>query len=287
VSFKFRLTRLAREKPRGIGHEVSEYKRRMRRVSLVVTFLAVFCIAIVVSFYFEAFFSGSGGVSVRVPSNGNSLGGTVSDGGFRAVVVDALYGNYSNDAFTDYVGRTLRGTGFCVDFFEAGVVTVDFLERFPSGYKLVIFRVHSALSSMGELYLFTAEPYVGDQYVDEQGFGLVRGTYADDGSRPVFGVDWGFVRRLMAGRFNGSVVVVMGCNGARDRLMTDVFLDQGAVGYVGFDGPVLLSHSDEAIMHLVEEVYVGKQPLKKAVDDTNTIVGADPVSGSMLKCFAR
>jgi len=283
----FHLVRLAREKPWSIGREVSEYKRRIRRVSLVVIFLAVFCIAIVVSFYFEGFFSGSGGVSVRVPSNGNSLGGTLSDGGLRAVVVDALYGDYSNDAFTDYVNKTLRGAGFSVDFFEAGVVTVDFLERFPSGYKLVIFRVHSALLFTGELYLFTAEPYVGDRYVGEQGFRLVKEAIADDGSGPVFGVDWGFVRRLMAGRFNGSVVVVMGCNGARDRLMADEFLSQGAVGYVGFDGPVLLSHSDEAIMHLVGEVYAAGQPLKKAVDDTNNAVGWDPVSGSMLKCFAH
>jgi hypothetical protein len=259
----------------------------MRRVSVVVTFLAVFCIAIVVSFYFEGFFSGSGGVSVRVPSSGNSLGGSVSDGGLRAVVVDALSGNYSSDEFTGYVNRTLRGAGFSVDFFEAGVVSVDFLERFPVGYELVIFRVHSALSSTGELYLFTAEPYVGGRYVGEQGFGLVKEAYADDGSGPVFGVDWGFVRRLMAGRFNGSVVVVMGCDGAGDRLMADEFLSQGAVGYVGFDGPVLLSHSDEAIMHLVGELYAAGQPLKRAVDDTNNAVGADPVSGSMLMCFAR
>ncbi len=281
----FRLVRLAREKPRGIGREISEYKRRMRRVSVVVTFLAVFCIVIVVSFYFEGFFSGS--VSVRVPSNGNTLGGSVNDDGLRAVVVDALSGNYSNDEFTGYVNGTLRGAGFSVDFFEAGVVSVDFLERFPVGYELVIFRVHSALSFTGELYLFTAEPYVSDRYVSEQGFRLVKEAYADDGSGPVFGVDWGFVRKLMPGRFNGSVVVVMGCDGARDRLMADEFLSQGAVGYVGFDGSVLLSHSDGAIMHLIGEVYVGKQPLKKAVDDTNNAVGADPVSGSMLMCFAH
>lgn len=285
MSCIFRLVQLAREKPRSIGREVSEYKRRMRRASVVVTFLAVFCIVIIVSFYFEGFFSGSAGV--RAPSNDNSLGGTVSDDRLRAVVVDALYGNYSNDEYTRYVNGTLRGAGFSVDFFEAGVVTVDFLERFPVGYELVIFRMHSALSSTKELYLFTAEPYVGDRYVSEQGFRLVKEAYADDGSGPVFGVDWGFVRRLMAGRFNGSVVVVMGCDGARDQLMADEFLNQGAVGYVGFDGPVLLSHSDEAIMHLVGEVYVGKQPLKKAVDDTNSVVGTDPVFGSMLKCFAR
>jgi hypothetical protein len=285
VNCMFRLVRLAREKPRSIGREISEYKRRMRRVSVVVTFLAVFCIAIVASFYFEGFFSGS--VSVRAPSNGNSLGGSVSDDRLRAVVVDALSGNYSNDAFTGYVNRTLRGAGFSVDFFEASVVSVDFLERFPSDYKLVIFRVHSALSSTGELYLFTAEPYVGDRYVGEQGFGLVKEAIADDGSGPVFGVDWGFVRRLMAGRFNGSVVVVMGCNSARDRRMADEFLNQGAVGYVGFDGPVLLSHSDEAVMHLVGELYAAGQPLKKAVEDTNSMVGADPVSGSILMCFAR
>jgi hypothetical protein len=217
------------------------------------------------------------------------LGGSVNDNSTRtslkAALIDALSNSSVNEEFSDSLNRTLQEAGFGFDVYRGSEVTVDFLERFAGGYKLVIFRVHSALSSDKQLYLFTAEPYSSEKYSQEQYFLLVKEAYATESSQPVFAVNWGFVKRLMTGEFNGTLVVVMGCDGASDPLIAQEFVSQGAAGYVGWSGPVLLSHSDKAVLHLVEDLYVGRQPLKEAVDDTNSQVGRDPASGSVLECY--
>ena len=275
-------------KPRGIKREVAEYKRKMRTVYTLVTFLLIVCLIAAVSFYVEGFYGGpvlrrdSGGN----PNAGESLGGSVKNGLPKAALIDALSNTSADEVFDDTLNRTLQSAGFGVDFYGAERVTVSFLENFPSGYKLVIFRVHSALASYKDLYLFTAEPYSSGNYSAEQSFLLVKEAYATESSQPVFAVNWGFVERLMTGRFNGTLVVVMGCDGANDVLMSQEFMNQGAVGYVGWNGSVLLSHSDEAILRLVSDVYVSKLSLKEAVNDTNSQVGPDPASGSILECQA-
>jgi hypothetical protein len=262
----------------GTIREVSAQKRKMRTVYTVLTLLLIVCLIVAVFFYSEGFFAGS-------PRADGSLGGSVKDGVLRAALIDALSNASVGEEFADAVNRTLHGAGFVVDVYQGSEVTVDFLEKFAGGYKLVIFRVHSALSFGGQLYLFTAEPYSGEKYSEEQYYCLAKEAYATDSSQPVFSVNWGFVKRLMAGEFNGTLVVVMGCDGASDSRIAEEFVNQGAVGYVGWNGSVLLSHSDEAVLHLVEDLYVGKQPLKMAVDDTNSRVGRDPASGSVLECF--
>lgn len=273
-------------RPKETKGEVAAYKKRMRTVSTVGFFLAVFCVIVIVSFYAEGFFAGP---SLPTNSTGKSMGGSVADNGTgaspRAVLIDALSNVSENGDFADSVNMTLHEAGFSVDVYRGGEVSVDFLEKFVGGYKLVIFRVHSALSSDNQLYLFTAEPYSKERYSQEQYFLLVKEAYATESSQPVFAVNWGFVKRLMTGEFNGSLVVVMGCDGASDPLISREFVNQGAVGYVGWSGPVLLSHSDEAVLRLVEDLYVGRQPLKEAANDTNSQVGPDPVSGSVLECY--
>lgn len=48
-----------------------------------------------------------------------------------------------------------------------------------------------------------------------------------------------FIKRLMTGKFNGTLVITMGCNGASDSWMTEEFINQGAIGYVGWTGAVV------------------------------------------------
>jgi hypothetical protein len=262
-------------------------RRKMRAVYAGITLLLVVCLIIGALFYSEGFFAGPNArtVSTGGVDDGKSLGGTVKDNAPKAVVIDALSEAGAYDEFDDSVNRTLRQAGFAVDVYQGSKVTVDFLEKFQGDYKLVIFRVHSALSSDKQLYLFTAEPYSSEKYSQEQYFLLVKEAYATESSQPVFAVNWGFVKRLMTGDFNGTIVVVMGCDGMDDPLIAKEFCNQGAVGYAAWNGPVLLSHSDEATLHLIEDLYVSKQPLQESVNDTNRQVGGDPASGSTLECY--
>jgi hypothetical protein len=277
----FRLTRHqeVKNEPRGTKSEVSTYKKRVRIVSSVVTLIIVFSFIVVVSYYLVGYFTGSG-------STINQTGGNLSGNSLKAALIDALYSTHPNEEFTKSFDKSLLEAGFEVDIYQGRIVTVDFLKKLASGYKLIILRMHSALSTSNELYLFTAEPYSAAKYVQERNVRLVKEAYASEDSESVFAVNWGFIKRLMTGKFDGALVIAMGCDGALDPLMAQEFINQGAVGFIAWNGPVLLSHSDNATLYLIQALYVEKLVLEEAVGKTTTQIGEDPHWDTVLKCYA-
>jgi len=274
----FRIYERIKKKPKGTGKEASAYNSRMRTISTAVSFIIIFSFIFVVSYYAVGYFS-SPNLAM------DETGGNFSDNSPKVALIDALYGNYPNVEFTKSVNKTLQEVGFKVDIYQGTQVTVDFLKKLNSGYRLIILRMHSALSTNNELYLFTAEPYSAGKYTQEQYFRLVKEAYATEDSQSVFAVNWGFIKRLMTGKFNGTLVIAMGCDGDRDPLMAEEFMNQGAVGYVGWTGPVLLSHSDKAILYLIQALYIEKLSLEEAVEKTNNQIGKDPNWNTILKCY--
>ena len=277
----FRLARHQKVKnePRGTKNEVSAYKKRVRIVSSVVTLIIVFSFIVVVSYYLVGYFTGSG-------STINQTSGNLSGNLLKAALIDALYSTHPNEEFTRSFNKSLLEAGFEVDIYQGRIVTVDFLKKLASGYKLIILRMHSALSTNNELYLFTAEPYSVGKYVQEQYFRLVKEAYASEDSESVFAVNWGFIKRLMTGKFDGALVIAMGCDGALDPLMSQEFINQGAVGFIAWNGPVLLSHSDNATLYLIQALYVEKLVLEEAVGKTTTQIGEDPHWDTVLEYYA-
>lgn len=273
----------SRDRPKGIKQEVLAYKKKMRKVYTLATFSAIICIGIIIG----ASLSMQGPpatADVQKSKTDQIMGGSVIDNSHTAALIDPLYATDPDADFTNSLNKTLQEEGITLDAYEGATVTVDFLEKLEGGYKLLILRMHSALSSTEELYLFTAEPYDSGKYTQEQQFQLVKEAYATASTQPVFAVNWGFVERLMTGKFNGTTVIVMGCDGADDPLISEEFIKQGAVGYVGWNGPVLLSYSDSATLKLVQDLVLKNQTLTDAVADTNVQVGPDPASGSTLEC---
>jgi hypothetical protein len=267
----------AKNKPEGIRREVFAYKKRVGIIS-VVTLVIIFSLIIVVSYYLLGYFAGP-------KSTIEETGGNPSDNSLRVALIDALFSSYPNEEFTRSVNKTLRQAGFEVDIYQGKEVTVDFLKRLTGGYKVVILRMHSALSTSNELYLFTAEPYSVGKYAQEQYFRLVKEAYPTEESQSVFAVNWGFIKRLMTGKFNGTLVIAMGCDGAVDPWMAQEFINQGAIGYVAWNGPVLLSHSDEAILYIIQALYMEKLPLEEAVEKTDSQIGEDPNWGAVLDYY--
>jgi hypothetical protein len=264
------------KKPRGIRREVYADKERMRRIYTIITFLIIISLIILTSYYVATCFVGSN--SSTNENDGNSV---LS---LKAALIDALYDTLPNAEFTTSLTETLQEAGLEVDVFQGTEVTVDFLKTMSSGYNLVILRMHSALHD-GQLYLFTAEPYSVGKYTQEQQFQLVKKAYVTEESQPVFAVNWGFIKRCMAGKFNGTLVIAMGCDGARDPLIIDEIMNQGAVGYISWNGPVLIFHSDKATLHLAEDLYLAKLSVIEAIEGTNNQVGADPEHGTILEYY--
>ena len=274
--FRFARHRRVKNRPKGTKNEVSVYKKRVRIIFSLVTLVIVFSFILVVFCYLVGYFPGP-------ESTIDEIYGNSSDNSLKAAFIDSLYGTHPNVEFTRSLNKTLREVGFKVDIYQGKEVTVEFLKKMTGGYRLIILRMHSALSANKELYLFTAEPYSAGKHVQEQYFRLVKEAYATEDSQPVFAVNWGFITRLMTGKFNGTLVIAMGCDGALDPLMAQEFINQGATGYVAWNGPVLLFHSDKAILYLIQVLYMEKLSLEETAGKTNNQIGKDPYWGTILE----
>lgn len=271
---------MSKSRREGIKKEILRHKKRMRIISTISTFVAICAFAIVIAYYSLGYFTESGSNSVNYPTEASSL-----DNQLKAALIDALYNSYPNVEFTESVNKSLRLAGFKVDIHQGEEVTVDFLKNLQNGYKLIIFRMHSALSNDNELFLFTAEPYSTEKYVQEQYFRIVKKAYATDDSQPVFAVNWGFIKKCMTEKFKDTLIVLMSCDSANDPQLLKEFVNQGAIGCVGWNGPVLLAHSDRAVSHFIEALYLRKLSLNEALNDTNNVVGMDPFSNSVLLAY--
>ena len=275
----FHVTKHGRsgKKPKGIRREVYADKKRMRNIYTVITLLIIIFLVILVSYYLANYFVGSNSVNHE---NSDDSG----DNLLKAALIDGLYTTLPNDEFTRSLTETLREADFEVDVFQGAEVTVDFLKSVSNGYKLVILRMHSALHD-DQLYLFTAEPYSVGKYTQEQQFQLVKEAYATEESQPVFAVNWDFIKRCMTGKFNDTLVIAMGCDGTRDQVIIEEIMNQGAVGYISWNGPVLISHSDVTTLHLAEALYLENLPAEEAIERTNNQIGADPEWGAVLEYY--
>ena len=194
---------------------------------------------------------------------------TSSPNGLRAVLIDGLSVNNPDPSFTDNVTRTLSSVGYTVDYIGPDKFTVDTLANLPSqGYGLVIIRAHTAHSA-----IITSEPYTSSKYVFAQLAGHV--SPATIGT-PVeyFAVAAQFISSESHGRFQNSIIVLMGCGDPGDReTFGAAFADKGAGYLIGFDNSVSAQFTDSETSTLVSALAHGNS----VQESVSLASSADPV----------
>ena len=230
------------------------------------------------------------GVAVLVMSR---QGASSEPEDLRAAIVDQLSLTEPNPDFAEEVTDMLEGAGYTVDYYPGEQVTVDFYRDLPEhGYDLIVLRNHAArrpdvLASRlpDEAALFTSEAYDRDKYAEDQdALRLVKVRYPDS-DEVFFGVRSDFITSSMKGRFDGTTIVLMGCNGLTTSRTAEAFVEKGAKAVVGWSELVSASHTDEATERLLEHLVVDGQTLEEAVEKTMADVGPDPAYGSVLRIY--
>jgi len=157
-------------------------------------------------------------------------------------------------------------------------------------------RAHSALvkSSIPPLGLYTSEINSTTKYTKEQDTRQLRvGSLPYDvfkDNRTYFAVTPEFITRSMKGRFDNTIIIMMGCHGMRFYLggnlryrdMADAFIEKGAKVYISWSGSVLGAHTDKATTRLLQNLIAKRQTIGEAVVNTNKEVGFDPRHRSLL-----
>jgi len=206
-----------------------------------------------------------------------------------AAIVDQLGATYPNPNFADAAAETLEQAGYAVDYYPPEQITVEFYRDLPQGdYDLIVLRTHStAVITRGEedvtsVSLFTNEPYSRDRYYDEQVAGRIGFAEYREGGPQYFGITAEFIESSMNGRFDGTTMVMMGCQGLLNDLAAEAFAEKGAGDYISWDGLVSADHTDTATLSLLHHLAVDNLPTGEAVAATMDEVGPDPSHGSQL-----
>jgi len=214
-----------------------------------------------------------------------------STGGPRAAIVDHLGLTQPNPAFTKTATELLEQAGYAVDYYPGEQVTVEFYRNLPAwGYELIIFRVHSALGRVGDrpadwVTLFTSDSYDKTSYRKDQTKQRLSKVSYYEGGPEYFGVMPGFIKSSAKGKFQGTTIILMGCDGLKSDAMAEAFVQKGAKAVVAWDGLVSPQHTDAAIERLLQHVLKDGLPLQEAVAQTMAEVGPDPSYDSVLSLY--
>jgi hypothetical protein len=220
-------------------------------------------------------------------------------GNATAAIVDQLSSLQENEDFITEVTRELEGYGFKVDLYQGDNITVDFYRQLPThGYKLIIFRAHSGiLEQDGEVMprtvLFTNEEYSESDYALEQVYDQLVMGRAGEGYPLMFGITPEFVSAKsvvgqatdMEGRFDDTVIIVMGCSGIYLPDLAEAFVTKGASVYLAWDRSVELYYVDNATSYLMNQLCSEKLTIEEAVDSTMAAIGPDPEYGAELQYY--
>lgn len=217
------------------------------------------------------------------------------DGPPKAAIVDQLSFNYPNADFVERATATLERAGYTVDYYSSEDTDVEFYRRLPVlDYDVLIFRNHAdrlqAIEPNGqqfdEVILFTSEPYDRQRYIDDQAADrLVIASYAEDDTERFFGISSGFIKDGMIGKFHGTTVIMMGCEGLLNESTAKSFIDRGAKTYISWDDSVSVQHTDAAGERLLDLLYRQRLSAQAAVDQTMAELGPDPTFGSSLLAY--
>jgi len=208
----------------------------------------------------------------------------------KAALVDHLSLTFPNQSLIDNTTEILEQAGYTVDYYPGEEVTVEFYKNLPThNYDIIILRVHSALVLEGNeiveapVSFFTSENYSQTRYVWEQwNRQLAIAFYPAPEPLYYFGIGPKFVTTSMNGKFQNTIIVTMGCEGLTNTKMAEAFIEKGAKTYIGWNGSVSASHTDQATIYLLTHLLTEKETIEQAVENTMREVGPDPAYNSIL-----
>ena len=212
-----------------------------------------------------------------------------------AAIIDQLTLSIPNPGFAESATNKLVAAGYQVDYYPGEEVTVDFYRELPTmDYDIIVWRAHAGLSrevdqdtgeGIGAEYvsLFTGELYDKNKHVQEQRRAQVGWSVINEGGPTYFGVGDKFVKENMQGKFNDTIIVMMGCDGLSTQRTAQAFLDKGAKAFVSWSRPVSASHTDSSTQRLLENLFKVGVSVSDAVTQTAAEVGPDPWFGAELR----
>ena len=198
----------------------------------------------------------------------------------KAVILDGLFSESPNFAFSQNLTNYLSAAGYVVDNVRGENVTIDLLSNIR-GYRIIILRLHSTLDSLRNLYIFSGESYDAAKHLLMPPSVKVANTTE---GKMYFAISIFLLGANRADSLKDSTVILMGCNGTDDAYSIKRLFERGVETFFGWTGYVDLSHTDQATLTLAKALYLERLSPEQAVHKTMTEVGPDPKYQTVYEC---
>ena len=194
----------------------------------------------------------------------------------KAAIIDQLSSShlsptsrYPNQTFIDLARGLLSQRFDTIDYY-ADNASVENYRQLPSkGYKVIIWRAHSALNldskyvaiSTSDREFLTSY----DQYMQNGQLTLCNIT---GDPYLYFAINPRFIREVMDGRFDDTVIIMMSCNGLKAGYTETAaaFQEKGARVLISWDGWISSADNDDATAHLLNYLVAENNTVSDAVN---------------------
>jgi hypothetical protein len=191
----------------------------------------------------------------------------------KAAIIDQLSSSelspssqYKNETFINEAERLLYERFSEIDYYSDNA-TVDQYSRLPSlGYKLIIWRVHSALDDEKYIAICSSEKYEPGKYEQYSEDQLKLCNITGDENQ-YFAITPYFIKECMSGSFEDTVIIFMSCNGLKLGYYetAETFVEKGVKAFISWDDWIGYSYNDGAIAHLLDYLINENDTVSEAV----------------------
>jgi hypothetical protein len=191
----------------------------------------------------------------------------------KAAIIDQLNSSqltpssrFPNQTFINTAKGLLDQRFPKVDYYSDNA-TVDQYKLLPSlGYKLIIWRAHSALDPNNYVAICSSERYVQGKYEQYSEDQLKLCNITGDPNL-YFAITPDFVKECMDGRFEDTVIVLMSCNGLKKGYYktAQAFEEKGVKVFISWDGWIDPSDNDNATALLLDYLINKNNTINDAV----------------------
>jgi len=192
----------------------------------------------------------------------------------KAAIIDELSSSQlssmsrrQNQTFITTAQELLHERFSEVDYYSDNATVDNYKTLASSGYKLIIWRAHSALNLNSKYIAISSSERFGsknyDQYSNDQ---LTLCNITDD-PYLYFAITPKFIEESMDGKFEDTVIILMSCNGLKPEYgkTAEAFIQKGAKIFVSWDNWIESSDNDNAITLLLQHLIVQNKTIGEAV----------------------
>jgi hypothetical protein len=179
------------------------------------------------------------------------------------IILDTLPTTPGGEDFTARCRAILEPAGYTIKAYTGANVTVERIRNLNTS-PIIILRVHSSVFNDG-VWFYTGESYSNTEHVLEQLTNELHIGRTSPTANYTFAVGSTYIRNNLKGRLNGTLVILMGCDGLNRSDLAEAFTDSGASVYVSWNGPVTVAQTDNATLKMMQSLVEEHASLDEAL----------------------